>query len=160
MKKNEIDIEKGFFFSIQKEEKYLRKSFSESMTKDRYDSVIVVLTSIFDKIYFAKILLLSDRGEIVSVMFNLYLLCHMLLLTFSAFFFDIKTIHKTFENDDYPNLGYYLLYGFLGNLIVWVIFRLLSCLVENSNNIRKLFSKANSTKEKKLKKFRKNKIIW
>jgi hypothetical protein len=50
LKKNEIDIEKGFFFSIQKEEKYLRKNFSESMTKDRYDIVVSVLTSIFDKI--------------------------------------------------------------------------------------------------------------
>jgi hypothetical protein len=159
LKKNEIDIEKGFFFSIQKEEKYLRKNFSESMTKDRYDIVVSVLTSIFDKIYFAKILLLSDRGEIVSVMFSLYLLCHMLLITFSAFFFDIKTIHKIFENDDYPTLGYYLLYGFLGNLIVWVIFRLFSCLVENSNKLRKLFGRAISTfnMEKKLRKF--NKLI-
>ena len=145
LKKNEIELEKGFFFSIQKEEKYLRKNFSESMTKDKYDSVVMVLTSIFDKIYFSKILLLSDRGEIVSVMFSLYLLCHMLLLTFSAFFFDIKTIHKIFENEDYPNLGYYLLYGFLGNLIVWAIFRLLSCLVSNSNKMRKLFARANST---------------
>ena len=160
LKKNEIDIEKGFFFSIQKEEKYLRKNFSESMTKDKYDSVVVVLTSIFDKIYFAKILFLSDRGEIVSVMFSLYLLCHMLLLTFSAFFFDIKTIHKIFENEDYPNLGYYLLYGFLGNLIVWAIFRLFSCLVANNNKLRKLFARTNGNAlnmEKKMRKF--NRLI-
>ena len=157
LKKNELDLEKGFFTSIQKEEKYLRKSFSDSMSKDKYDIVIVALTSIFDKIYFAKILFLYDKGEIVSVMFSLYLLCHMLLLTFSAFFFDIKTIHKTFENNDYPNMGYYLLYGFLGNLIVWVIFRLLSCLVENSNKIRKLFFKETSSMEKKMRKF--NKLI-
>ena len=160
LKKNEIDIEKGFFFSIQKEEKYLRKNFSESMTKDKYDSVVVVLTSIFDKIYFAKILFLSDRGEIVSVMFSLYLLCHMLLLTFSAFFFDIKTIHKIFENEDYPNLGYYLLYGILGNLIVWAIFRLFSCLVANNNKLRKLFARTNGNAlnmEKKMRKF--NRLI-
>jgi hypothetical protein len=155
LKKNELDLEKGFFTSIQKEEKYLRKSFSDSMSKDKYDIVIVALTSIFDKIYFAKILFLYDKGEIVSVMFSLYLLCHMLLLTFSAFFFDIKTIHKTFENNDYPNMGYYLLYGFLGNLIVWVTFRLLSCLVENSNKIRKLFFKESSSMEKKMRKFSK-----
>ncbi len=159
LKKNELDMNKGFFFSVQKEEKYLRKTFSESMIKDKYDIVIVVLTSIFDKIYFSKILFLSGKSEIISVMFSLYLLCHMILLTFCAFFFDIKTIKKTFENEDYPNTGYYILYGFLSNLIVWAIFRLLCCLVENSNNIRKLLKKANSSfnLEKKLRKF--NRLI-
>ena len=149
LKKNEIETEKGFFSSVKKEEKYLRESFSVSMTKDKFDIVVVVLTSIFDKIYLSKILLLSNKYQITSLMFSLYLLCHLLLLTLCALFFDIKTIAKIFENENYPNIGYYILYGFLGNLIVWVIFKLFYCLIDNSNNIRKLFIKSNSSNSKK-----------
>ena len=141
LKKNEIDTDKGFFTSVKKEEKYLRENFSVSMTKDKFDIVVVILTSIFDKIYLSKVLLFSSKYQITSLMFSLYLLCHLLLLTLCALFFDIKTISKIFEKENYPNLGYYILYGFLGNLIVWAIFKLFYCLIDNSNNIRKLFKK-------------------
>jgi hypothetical protein len=144
LKKNEIDTDKGFFTSVKKEEKYLRENFSVSMTKDKFDIVVVILTSIFDKIYLSKILLFSSKYQITSLMFSLYLLCHLLLLTLCALFFDIKTISKIFENENYPNLGYYILYGFLGNLIVWVVFKLFYCLIDNSNNIRNLFKKNSS----------------
>jgi hypothetical protein len=159
LKKNEIDIEKGFFTSMQKEQKYLRENFSVSMTKDKYDFVVVVLTSIFDKIYLSKVLLFSNKYQITSLMFSLYLLCHLLLLTFCALFFDIKTIGKIFEDENYPSLGYYILYGFLGNLIVWVIFKLFYCLIDNSNSIRKLFKKNNNTFNNEKKMVRLNKLI-
>ena len=158
LKKNEIDTNKGFFTSVRKEEKYLRESFSVSMTKDKFDVVVVVLTSIFDKIYLSKVLVLSSKYQITSLMFSLYLLCHLLLLTLCALFFDIKTISKIFENNNYPNMGYYILYGFLGNVIVWIIFKLFCCLIDNVNNIRKLFKKNSSfNHEKKMVKL--NKLI-
>ena len=158
LRKNEIETNKGFFTSVRKEEKYLRENFSVSMTKDKFDVVVVVLTSIFDKIYLAKVLFLSSKYQITSLMFSLYLLCHLLLLTLCALFLDIKTISKIFENENYPNMGYYILYGFLGNLIVWVIFKLFCCLIDNVNNIRKLFKKnSNSLREKKFAKL--NKLI-
>lgn len=151
LRKNEIETNKGFFTSVRKEEKYLRENFSISMTKDKFDVVVVVLTSIFDKIYLAKVLFLSSKYQITSLMFSLYLLCHLLLLTLCALFLDIKTISKIFENENYPNMGYYILYGFLGNLIIWVIFKLFCCLIDNVNNIRKLFKKnSNSLREKKI----------
>ena len=128
------------------------------MTKDKFDIVVVILTSIFDKIYLSKILLFSSKYQITSLMFSLYLLCHLLLLTLCAMFFDIKTISKIFENENYPNLGYYILYGFLGNLIIWVIFKLFYCLIDNSNNIRNLFKKHTSSNNiKKMSKL--NKLI-
>ena len=158
LKKNEIDTNKGFFTSMRKEEKYLRESFSVSMTRDKFDVVVVVLTSIFDKIYLSKVLVLSSKYQITSLMFSLYLLCHLLLLTLCALFFDIKTISKIFENENYPNMGFYILYGFLGNVIVWIIFKLFCCLIDNVNNIRKLFKKNSSfNHEKKMVKF--NKLI-
>ena len=91
-------------------------------------------------------------------MISLYLLCHLLLLTFCALFFDIKTISKIFENENYPNIGYYILYGFLGNVIVWIIFKLFCCLIDNVNNIGKLFKKNNSFNNEK-KKVKLNKLI-
>ena len=158
LRKNEIETNKGFFTSVRKEEKYLRENFSVSMTKDKFDVVVVVLTSIFDKIYLAKVLFLSSKYQITSLMFSLYLLCHLLLLTLCALFLDIKTISKIFENENYPNMGYYILYGFLGNLIIWVIFKLFCCLIDNVNNIRKLFKKnSNSLREKQFAKL--NKLI-
>jgi len=159
LKKNEIDADKGFFTSMKKEQKYLRENFSVSMTKDKFDFVVVVLTSIFDKIYLSKILVFSNKYQITSLMFSLYLLCHLLLLTFCALFFDIKTIGKIFENEDYPSMGYYILYGFLGNLIVWVIFKLFYCLIDNSNNIRKLLKKNENTFNNQKKMLRLEKLI-
>ena len=149
LRKNELDANRGFFTSVRKEDKYLRESFSVSMTKDKFDVVVVVLTSIFDKIYLSKVLFLSSKYQITTLMFSLYLLCHLLLLTLCALFFDINTISKIFENNNYPNMGYYILYGFLGNLIVWVIFKLFYCLIDNSNNIMKLIIK-NSNNGKKM----------
>ena len=152
LQKQGIDTPMAFYHSMRKEEKLLREKFSISKIKDKFDSIIVVLTSIFDKIYFIKILLLSGKYEIISIMFSLYLLCHMMLLTFAGFFFDIKTLKKIWEKDDYPDLNYYLGYGFAGNLIVWVIFRIFCCLLENNNKV-KSFMKG----EKSLSKIRKQK---
>ena len=152
LQKQGIDAPMAFYHSMRKEEKLLREKFSISKIKDKFDSIIVVLTSIFDKIYFIKILLLSGKYEIISIMFSLYLLCHMMLLTFAGFFFDIKTLKKIWEKDDYPDLNYYLGYGFAGNLIVWVIFRIFCCLLENNNKV-KSFMKG----EKSLSKIRKQK---
>ena len=152
LQKNEIEAEMGFLHSMKKEEKLLRENYSTSIVKDKFDSIIVVLTSIFDKIYLTKILLLSGKYEIVSIMFSLYLLCHLLLLTFSGFFFDIKTIKKIWEEEDYPNLGYYLLYGFISNLIVWIIFKMFNCLLDNESMIKKYILDGNNFGRKKIEK--------
>ena len=158
LQKHGIETQMGFFHSVKKEEKLLRKKYSISIIKDKFDSIIVVLTSIFDKIYLIRTLLLSGKYEIVSVMFSLYLLCHMLLLTFSGFFFDIKTIRRIWEEENYPNINYYLLYGFISNLIVWIIFKLFYSLLENDGKVRKILNgKKIINIEKKERKF--NKLI-
>ena len=152
IQKQGIDAPMAFYHSIRKEEKLLREKYAVSKLEDKFDSVTVVLTSIFDKIYFIRILLLSGKYEIISIMFSLYLLCHLILLTFSGFFFDIKTIRKIWEEDDYPDINYYLGYGFVSNLIVWVIFRIFCSLLENNNKV-KLFMK----EQKRLNRIRKEK---
>ena len=156
LQKNGIETQMGFFQSMKQEEKLLRTKYNYSLQNDNFDSIIVVLTSVFDKIYLIKILLLPAKFDIIPLMFSLYLLCHMILLTFLTFFYDIKTIQKIYQNEDYPNVNYYLLYGFIANIIVWIIFKLFCCLLNNEHKAKKI-SNIND-KDKKNEKY--NRIIY
>ena len=153
LQKNGIETGMGLLQSMKREVQLLRTKYQYSLLNDKFDAIIVVLTSIFDKIYLIKILLLPDKYQIMSVMFSLYLLCHMLLLTFITFFYDIQTIKEIRTNENYPTTNYYLGYGFLANLIVWIIFRLFYCLLDNQHKIKKLNSIQNIDKEKFNQKF-------
>ena len=154
LEKNEIEPTKEFFQSMKEEKKLLTSKYNHSLTKDKFDSIIIVSTSIFDKIYLIKILLLSGKYDIIPLMFSLYLLCHMLLLTFVTFFYDINTIKNIWQKENYPNTNYYLLYGFLSNIIVWIIFKIFSCLLDNKYKVKKINNTNNIKKEQKY-----NKII-
>ena len=79
LKQNDKETRTGFLYSIKKEDKFLREKYSKSIAKDKFDAIIIILTSILDKIYFTRILLLYMKYEIVPVIFSLYLLCHMIL---------------------------------------------------------------------------------
>ena len=158
LQKNGIETQKGFFQSMKEEEKLIRTKYNYSLLNDKFDSIVVVLTSIFDKIYIIKILLLPGKYDIISLIFSLYLLCHMLLLTFLTFFYDIKTIHNIWEKENYPNTNYYLLYGFISNLIVWIIFKLFTCLLSNEHKVKKLYNVKSSNNAKVEEKF--NKISY
>ena len=165
LQKNGIETQTGFFQSMKQEEKLLRTKYNYSLQNDNFDSIIVVLTSIFDKIYIIKILLLPAKFDIIPLMFSLYLLCHMILLTFLTFFYDIKTMKKIWEINDYPNTNYYLLYGFIANIIVWIIFKLFCCLLNNEHKVKKLNSiNDNNKKEEKynkiMYKIKRNMIIY
>ena len=63
LQKNEVDTQTGFFQSMKQEEKLLRTKFSYSLENDRFESMVVILTSIFDKIYLVKILLLPGKFD-------------------------------------------------------------------------------------------------
>ena len=149
LQKNEVDTQTGFFQSMKQEEKLLRTTFSYSLENDRFEFMVVILTSIFDKIYLVKVLLLPGKFDIISLTFSLYLLYHILLLTFVTFFYDIETIRKILKKDDYPSTNYYLSYGFLANIIVWIIYRLFCCLLNNEHKIKKLYSMNNLDRDRK-----------
>ena len=151
LQNNEIESKKGFFQSMKEEEKLLTAKYNLSLKNDKFDWVTIVLTSIFDKIYVIKILLLSGKFDIIPLMFSLYLLCHMLLLTFVTFFYDIKTIKNIWIKDNYPDTNYYLSYGFLSNIIVWLIYKMFYCLLDNKHKVKKL---NNTNEEKKEEKFK------
>ena len=97
-------------------------------------------------------------------MFSLYLLCHMLLLTFVTFFYDVKTIKNIWIKENYPDTNYYLSYGFLANIIVWLIFKMFCCLLDNEHKIKKLNITTFGKKEEKynriIYKIKRNMIIY
>ena len=164
LQKNEIETTKSFYQSMKEKKKLLTSKYNYSLTQDKFDSVIIVSTSIFDKIYLIKILLLSGKYDIKPLKFSLYLLCHMLLLTFVTFFYDIKTIKNIWQKEDYPNTNYYLLYGFLSNIIVWLIYNIFCCLLDNEINVKKINNEIKQKKEQKYKKIiskiKRNMIIY
>ena len=165
LQKNGIETQMGFFQSMKQEEKLLRTKYNYSLQNDNFDSIIVVLTSVFDKIYIIKILLLPAKFDIIPLMFSLYLLCHMILLTFLTFFYDIKTIKKIYQNENYPNTNYYLLYGFIANIIVWIIFKLFCCLLNNEHKTKKISNindkdKKNAKYNRTIYKIKRNIIIY
>jgi hypothetical protein len=57
---------------------------------------------------------------------------------FLALFYDIKTIQKIWSTENYPGLGYYLLYGFLACIIVWIIYKIILCLWNNNDKIKEI----------------------
>ena len=133
------DYEFGILNEIKKEHKLLRVKYDISIQQDKSDIFIILLTEICDKIYLIKTLILLGKYSMFSIYISLYLLCHLLLLTFITCFYDIKTISNIFNIENYPDLNYDLGHGFLACLIVWVIYRIFLCILDNENNIKKYF---------------------
>ena len=133
------DYEFGILKEIKKEHKLLRVKYDISIQQDKSDIFIILLTEICDKIYLIKTLILLGKYSMFSIYISLYLLCHLLLLTFITCFYDIKTISNIFNKENYPDLNYDLGHGFLACLIVWVIYRIFLCILDNENNIKKYF---------------------
>ena len=49
-------------------------------------------------------------------------------------FFNLSILSKIFF-ENYPSVGFYLLYGLISNLIAWLIYRFLFCLIKNNTTI-------------------------
>lgn len=88
-----------------------------------------------------KTLCLLSKYDMFSIYFSLYLLYHLLLLSFVTCFYDIKTIHNIYIKDNYPTLGYHLGYGILSCLIVWVIYKIFLCILTNDDKIQRYIRK-------------------
>jgi hypothetical protein len=147
----------GIMDSIKKEQKLLRVTFDTAISNDESDLFTTILTEICDKIYFIKSIFLLGKYDIFTIYFSVYLLYHLLLLTFTTCFYDIKTIQKIWNKENYPNLQYILTNGFLSCLIVWVIYKIFLCIINNEGNIKRYLrakmNKANKDENKLQKKF-------
>ena len=77
--------------SVKSEQKLLRIKFESAIQTNQSGLFIMILTEVFDKIYLIKAICLLSKYDMFSIYFSLYLLYHLLLLSFVTCFYDIKT---------------------------------------------------------------------
>jgi hypothetical protein len=124
----DIDDE-NIFDMIEAEEKLLRVDYENALKNNKSEILITILTEIIDKIYLIKSIWLLQKYELFSLYFSLYLLWHMLLLFFLSLFYNNSTFHKIWIKDSYPDLSYYLSFGFVSAIISFIIYKVLSFLI-------------------------------
>ena len=133
-----IDDDTSIFSLIKREHLFLRVNYKTYIRKAHPYYLHIFFAEIFDKIYIFKILFFLRQTDIFSLYFSLYLFCHILLLTLLCNLFTIDLIRKIWETTDFPDLNFYLLYGLISNLIIWVIYQIFSCLIDFDGSIRDL----------------------
>ena len=116
----------------------MRRNYEIAVKNKNINFIEVLFTEILDKIYITKILFFTRKFDIFSLQLSIYLLCHLILLVFNTLFFDVKTIKNIWLKENYPGLGYYLGYGFLSCIIVWLIYTVFLCLLTNNDKIKEL----------------------
>ena len=74
------------------------------------------------------VILIATAPKSNSAYFTLYVFCHILLLTLLCNLFTVEVIKKIWERTDFPDLYFYLLYGLISDIIIWIVYLLLSFL--------------------------------
>ena len=130
----------GFFGSIKREQLLLRISYNKYLEKKHNNIYDIFFAEIFDKIYFIKTFLFLKKFDIFCVQFSLYIFYHILLLSILCSFFTVKLIKKIWEQDNFPDINFYLLYGLIANVIVWIIYQMFSCLLDFNDKIKDMIT--------------------
>ncbi len=120
--KDIYNLDEGLFTAIKKEHKILRAPFTYALKKDKQSFPVVVLTEIFDKIYFTKTFFLFRKFDIFPIMISLYILYHILVLVLSTMFTDIKKIETIYLDENFPNKKHFIIYGFIIFVITWILY--------------------------------------
>ena len=141
--KKKLDDNIGLYTLIKREQALLRVPYKKYLEKDHSNLLSIFLSEIMDKIYLIKICCFLKPFEIFSVHLSLYLLYHLLLLTLLCSFFTIKTIKKIWAETNYPQLNFYLLYGFLANIVIWAIYKVFICLLDAQDKVKELVKMKN-----------------
>ena len=144
--KEKLDDNLSLYTLIQKEQKLLRVTYKKYLEKDHSNLLSIFMAEIMDKIYLLKICCFLRNFEIFSVHLILYLIFHLMLLTLLCSFFTIKTIKKIWNQENFPQFNFYLLYGFLANVVVWVIYKIFICLLNVQDSVRELIKLKNELK--------------
>ena len=144
--KEKLDDNLSLYTLIQKEQKLLRVAYKKYLEKDHSNLLSIFMAEIMDKIYLLKICCFLRNFEIFSVHLILYLIFHLMLLTLLCSFFTIKTIKKIWNQENFPQFNFYLLYGFLANVVVWVIYKIFICLLNVQDSVRELIKLKNELK--------------
>ena len=130
----------SIFDLIKLESTLLTVDYQKALQKNKAEILIMILTEILDKIYFIKAILFLRKYAIVSLYVSLYLLWHMLIISFLSLFYNYSNLHKIWINDNYPNLNFHLSFGFLSCIISFIFYKGLSFLIFNDRKIAELES--------------------
>ena len=148
-KENKLYNIASVYTLIKREHTYLRVDYKLYITKSHPNILATILAEILDKIYFIKIFIFLKKFEITSIHLSLYLFYHILLLSLLCGFFTINTIKRIWNEDNFPNIKFYLLYGLITHIIVWIIYKIFIVLLDNQDQFMKL-SLLNNNKNKSL----------
>ena len=131
------DHEKGFVEQLKLEQRLLNKNYKIAARNEKNSNfMIMLMAEILNLIYILKILLFSRKFDILSVQLSIYLLCHTLLLVLLGMFYDVETISRIWTEENFPGLGYNLLYGFYACLVIWVIYKIILCLWSSNDDVK------------------------
>ena len=128
--------EKGFIDNLKINQRLMRRNYDIAIKNKKTNFFELLITEMIDKIYITKIIFFTKKFDLFSLQISVYLLCHTLLLVLNALFFDIKTIKKIWIEENYPGLGYYLGFGLLSCIIIWIIYKVFLCLLSNNDKIK------------------------
>ena len=137
-KENKLYNMVNIYTLIKREHTYLRSDYNSYIAKSHPNIFATILAEIFDKIYFIKIFIFLKKFELTSIHLSLYLFYHIFLLSLLCGFFTINTIKRIWNEDDFPNITFYLLYGLITHIIVWVIYKIFIVLLDNQDQFMKL----------------------
>jgi hypothetical protein len=141
-----VDDNTSLYTLIKREQSYLRVTYEKYIEKKHPNILSIFCAEIMDKIYLVKICLFLKKFEIFSMHFSLYLLYHLLLLTLICAFFTIKVIKKIWNESNFPGINFYLLYGLISNIIIWVIYKIFLCLLDIQDKVKEIVSLKNNAK--------------
>ena len=153
-KSNSIDYDNNSLYQrMIRLERYKEYSYEKALSRENENICVYFLTFIFDKIYIFKIFLFPKEYDNIFAQISLYLLYHILFLSFITAFFDIETLSKIFiRSGEYPNFGYQILIGFISLVLSFIIYRILLLLIRNNKRIEKYIN--NSGTNSKYNKYR------
>ena len=136
--KQKINESVSLYSLIKREQMLLRTPYQIYLEKDHSNLLAIILAEIMDKIYLIKICCFLKPYEMFSVHLFNYLLYHIMLLTLLCAFFTIKTIKKIFNESDFPNMNFYLLYGLFASIIIWVFYKAFLILIDHRDKVNDL----------------------
>ena len=128
--------DESIFDVIKMEKPLLTVDFDIALRKNKAEIIVIILTEILDKIYLFKAIWLLQKYELFSLYFTLYLLWHILVLSFLSLFYNNSTLQDIWLKNDYPDLNYYLSFGFVACIISFIFYKGLSFLINNEKQIK------------------------
>ena len=128
----------GLFTLIKREQLFLRLEYKKYLEKKHPNNMAIFISEILDKIYIVKICLFLKKYDIFTHHLSLYLLCHVLLMSLLCGFFTVKVIKKIWDQTDFPGIGFYILYGLISHIIIWIVYQIFLYIIDFRDKIKEL----------------------